>query len=297
MLGTHARRCTASVLALAVLTLVTGVGAPARACSPGCEVTLAPLGDATTPARLPTDAAFVEVGSLGFAPQFTGITIERTRAGATETLTLEATPGTLALPDPREGDRLVVTVDARCGARALAPSTTTIALGASAARPVTAGVLDVAPSRLAPVAVWDNRGGCTSDASSAVASYALTPEPGLDAWGDAIVLRPMLDGAPWTEPFDTRVAPHFVFAHCGALLPSQSAQDTTPGEHRLRIDAVARGVGVVASSDEVTFELTCPGASTSGCAVTSRGTGAPWLAALVLARALRRRPDRTVSET
>jgi MYXO-CTERM domain-containing protein len=67
--------------------------------------------------------------------------------------------------------------------------------------------------------------------------------------------------------------------------------DTSPGAHRLRIDASIRGTSTVISSEEITFELTCNGGA-FGCAVSPpRRTSAraPLGLALVLVLVVARR--------
>lgn len=284
--------CVVRVSAILVSIVLTAAPAPASACSLVCGVALAPLGTSTLPARLPVNGVFVAVPDGGGA--VTAATVERTRAGVTETLTLVVDGPVLAIPDPQVDDRLTVTASLSCG-RAPVPETTFLHVMPAAPIPTSLGLLEVEPSHLAPVAVWDNRGACTSDLGSTVAPYALELDPSLAPWADALVLRAMLDDASWNETPDARVAPHFVFARCADVLPSQSAHDAARGEHRLRIEGTLRGVDGTLRSNEVTFELTCTGTGggSGGCATAppgrSRAGSVAAIVALALALARRRR--------
>lgn len=283
------------VLAFALTALsISMAPSSASACSPACSGAVFPAGTDAAPAHLPANGAFVSVS----APGLLQLDVERTRAGATSTFTIDLSTSALAyaIPDAQPGDRLRIHGSYSCYPGFPATDITTVlAVTDTAPLPTALGVLEVEASRVTSVAVFDNRGGCTSDLSAAVAPYTLTLDASAVPWADAITLQPFVDGSSWYGVDDARVAPDFVFAHCAEPLPSQSpVSDTTPGEHRLRVQASLRGFDTPISTDEVPFELSCAQPSAGGCAVpaTTGGlartsTGA--LALLALAILVRRR--------
>ena len=258
----------------------------AEACSPICG-SIFPAGTDAAPAHLPANGVFVDSFSGTSSSE---ITVVRLRGGETETRSL-GTGSRVQITDVVAGDRLTVSASA-CGLM------TVIDVTPEAPVPTALGVLYIEASRPVPVAVWDNRGGCTSDLGSTAAPFTLTLDPSAEPWADALIQAPVVDGTPWYETRDASVAERFVFTACEEPLPSQNGlQGVGEGDHRLRIDASVRGMDVMVSSNEEAFSLTCMGASSSCSAAMPRrlegGLFAMAFAALAMvavrARSTRRR--------
>lgn len=190
--------------------------------------------------------------------------MSRTRSGVTEVRSLGMSRWEpVALPEVAPGDHVVVSFTNGCNSTVV---TSVIDVTPVAPLPTTLGVVEVSASHNQPVAVWDNRGACTSDLASTVAPYTFALDPSIAPWADAIELTPMLDGSPWSEVSDVRVAPHFIFARCEAPLPSQvDLRDATLGEHTLRIDGSIRGLNVTLASNTETLALQCASSSGASC--------------------------------
>lgn len=240
--------------------------ASAEACSPLCGNPFAPAGTLEAPAHLPVNGVYVGVTSVSSGPS-SEITLVRTRGGERETRTLDASFRGGLIPDVLPGDRLVLSMTTGCSGGVIV--STVIDVTEEAPLPTQLGVLEVETSRLADVAVWDNRGGCTSNLASAAAPYTLTLDPSIEPWVDALVQSPKVDDAPWWGTDDATVAPRFVFAACEEPLESQTGlRAASVGAHRLRIDAELRGLDHTLSSNEEMFSLDCAPPS-SGCAAAT----------------------------
>jgi len=247
----------------------------ALACSPSCGG-LEPHGTAEAPAHLPANGVFV---TPPYTTSATDFTIVRTRAGASETLTIPFEYRGVLITDVRPGDRLVVSVMSSCTS---SMDSTVIEVTAEAALPTVLGVLEVEASRPTPVAVWDNRGGCTSDLASTAAPFTVTLDASVEPWRDALTETVLVDDAPWWGASDARVAPRFVFTACEPSLESQVGGPDLPlGAHRLRVQGSLRGLEGTFVSNEETFHLDCAsGASCTAAAPTHRPLRGPWLLAL-----------------
>ncbi len=283
------RLALASFLGAALVLLV--VPSPALACTLACRATFAPTGTIAAPAHLPANGAYVAMVA-GSAPQ---LTIVRTRAGVTTTTTVDTVgglAGVALLPDAQAGDHFQVSAELTCGGGPVSNrATTEVEITDVVPLPTELGVVEVDVSRTLPVAVWDDRGGCTSDLRSAVATYTLALDPALDPWRDALVLTPMLDEHAWYGASDGRIGPSFVYAPCDAPLPSQTDPGgTTPGRHTLRIQGALRGLDTTITTDTAELELTCAatGGGNGGCstASTPRPSGAPLTFGTVIALVL-----------
>lgn len=262
-MGNQMNNAIGSLFALLLLSEPSS----AEACSPRCGNPFAPLGTMEAPAHLPANGVFVGVMTVSTGHS-SEITLVRMRAGETETRLLGASYRGGLIPDVLPGDRLVLSTTTGCSG---GESTTVIDVTEEAPLPTQLGVLEVEASRLAEVAVWDNRGGCTSDLASAAAPYTLTLDPSVEPWADALVQSPNVDDAPWWGPEDATVAPRFVFAACEEPLESQvGVQGASVGAHRLRIDAQLRGFEFTLSSNEEMFSLDCAPPSSSCSAATPR---------------------------
>jgi hypothetical protein len=239
---------------------------PAEACTLRCGNPFAPLGTIGAPAHLPANGVFVGVMSVSTAP-LSEVTLERTRAGVTETRLLGASYRGGVIPDVAPGDRLVLSTITGCSGGV---STTVIDVTEAAPLPTQLGVLEVEASRLAEVAVWDNGGACTSDLASAVAPYTVTLDSSAEPWADALVQSARVDDAPWWGREDALVAPRFVFAACEAPLESQvGLESVSVGAHRLRVDAQLRGFDLTLSSNEEMFSLECAATPNASCSVAT----------------------------
>ena len=286
-MGNNMKNALGSLFALLLLAEPSS----AEACSPACGNPFAPLGTMEAPAHLPANGVFVSVMSV--STSLSEITLVRTRAGENETRLLGASYRGGLIPDVLPGDRLVLSTTTGCSGGV---STTVIDVTDEAPLPTQLGVLEVEASRLAEVAVWDNRGACTSDLSSAAAPYTLTLDPSLAPWADALVQTSKVDDAVWWGPDDATVAPRFVFAACEEPLESQEGvQGLSVGGHRLRIDAQIRGFDFTLSSNEEMFSLDCaPPPSGCSAATPRRPDGGYFAMAFgVLAVAVRVRRKRS----
>lgn len=232
----------------------------AQACSPPCDG-LTPLGTEAAPVHLPANGVFV-------VPPYTSSTefvVVRTRGGASETLTYPFAYAGIRLTDVEPGDRLEVSVMSSCAG---GMTTTVIDVTPAAPIPTQLGVLEVEASRPMPVAVWDNRGACTSDLASTVAPYTVTHDPSIEPWRDALIETVFVDDAPWGTVRDPRIASRFVFTACEPRLESQMGGPDLPvGAHRLRIEGSLRGLEGTFPTNETPFELHCTAAS-AGCSAT-----------------------------
>lgn len=275
------------------MLFVLGAPRPALACSIACYVGFTPAASAPLRAHLPANGAFVAIA----AGSTSTVDVVRTRLGVETTTTVDVTrpDGVFALPDAQPGDRFHVSAMLACGGSpSLQEASTDVEITEAAPVPTVLGVLDVSTSQVMPVAVWDNRGSCTSDLSSAVATYEIALDPALDPWRDALVLGTMLDDRGWSTGIDPRLGPYYVYAPCVAPLESQTNPGgTTTGEHVLRMEGRLRGLDATLSSNEVAFELTCSAPSSGGCAVAhatpGRGAHAFAVGMVALAAIARRR--------
>lgn len=182
------------------------------------------------------------------------------------------------LPDVAAGDHVVLTFTSACDRTVV---TSVIDITPVAPLPTTLGVLEVSASHNQPVAVWDNRGACTSDLAATVVPYTFALDSSIAPWADAIELTPMLDGSRWSEVSDARVAPHFIFARCEAPLPSQvDLRDAALGEHTLRMDGSIRGLNVTLASNTETLALQCASSSGASCSAQAPAQPSSWFAVL-----------------
>ncbi len=203
----------------------------ALACSPSCGG-LVPRGTAEAPAHLPANGVFV---TPPYTTSATDFTIVRTRAGASETLTIPFEYRGVLITDVRPGDRLVVSVMSSCTS---SMDSTVIEVTAEAPLPTVLGVLEVEASRPTPVAVWDNRGACTSELASSVAPFTVTLDPSVEPWRDALWQSAVVDGAGWSETSDDDVS-----RSCRSPVRSAACVDARAA------DRDQRGVGRVRQVD------------------------------------------------
>lgn len=268
------------------LTAVAALADPPSvlACSPPCAGLL-PYGTDASPAHLPANGVFV-------VPPYTVATpldVVRTRDGVSEAVTYPLQPGGTWLTDVHAGDRLVVSAMSTCAGGASISSV--IVVTPEAPIPTELGVLEVEASRPTPVAVWDNRGACTSDLVSTAAPFTVTLDARVEPWSDALVETLLVDDEPWWGTSDPRVAERFVFTACEPRLESQvGGPDLPVGAHRLRVRGSLRGFDATFDTNEETFELDCA-SEAAGCVVAwgRRRLGTTGLALAVVGLMLARR--------
>lgn len=274
------------------MTALASMAVPsaALACSPACP-TLVPLGTESDPVHLPANGVFV-------VPPYTSaseILVDRTRAGARETSSHAFEYGGILLTDVEAGDRLVVSVMSSCAG---AMTSTVIDVTPAAPLPTQLGLLEVEASRRTLVAVWDNRGWCSSDLASTAAPFTVTFDESIEPWRDALVETTLVDDAPWWGPSDPRVAPRFVFTACEPRLESQMGGPDLPvGAHRLRVRGSLRGLEGTFDTNEESIHLSCDAGPSCAATPTQRPLDTTWMLGLggLVTIALRSRRRRWVS--
>lgn len=256
------RYALATVLLLVMAALDA---APVHACSRIlCTETIAPLGNDTQPAHLPVNGVFI-----GAPPARTGTTISVVidRGGVEMTRSIEPAL-VVEIPDVEVGDRVRVSVERECGGT----TSTVLDVTAFAPIPTELGTLALATPRRTVIEVRDDRGSCTSDFRVSVAPFSLVLDPSVEPWRDALIETVRVDDASWPPSHDAAVESRFVYGACEEPTSTQRPTPLSLGSHRMRIEAVVRGVAHGLTTTEERFVLGCDIPPGTDAAVMSDGS-------------------------